>query len=425
MFGAFDALVPEVGIEPTLQWNTSLSRARLPVPPLRHLMECESKHQFLIAQIIRTLIFRLFLKILFYIYAFIPIILYFRPLLNKLNLIMRINKKLLAIFISSLISLSSYSQSLSKLSDEELETKKTEAIAKEDFELAKQIKIEQTSRKSIDDKLAEKNEALKTALANEDYAKAELLKKEIKKLEADKATYITLEEDRKIAIFQENYDQVMAIEQKMNTLRTGKQPKATPPTTVLPTTSETPNNLILAEIYGTNSTAKSNSTGSLKKSTVPLSKYSFNEKTIANIGYGINAENSYDYSSPNYSPGGVVFDFNANAWWINKYLVGGIFETFGIIDGGLNLSIGGQMTALAEFDAIILPYTSLGFGFGINGYEEEFYTPLVYKLGTYIFVKKNRGFGFYTEFNIDLMNEYLPKWRFGVAWSGVKRKYRR
>ncbi len=29
-------LVPKVGIEPTLQWNTSLSRARLPVPPLGH-----------------------------------------------------------------------------------------------------------------------------------------------------------------------------------------------------------------------------------------------------------------------------------------------------------------------------------------------------------------------------------------------------
>lgn len=28
--------VPEVGIEPTLQRNTSLSRARLPIPPLRH-----------------------------------------------------------------------------------------------------------------------------------------------------------------------------------------------------------------------------------------------------------------------------------------------------------------------------------------------------------------------------------------------------
>ena len=29
-------LVPEAGIEPALQWNTSLSRARLPVPPLGH-----------------------------------------------------------------------------------------------------------------------------------------------------------------------------------------------------------------------------------------------------------------------------------------------------------------------------------------------------------------------------------------------------
>lgn len=29
--------VPKVGIEPTLQRNTSLSRARLPVPPLRQI----------------------------------------------------------------------------------------------------------------------------------------------------------------------------------------------------------------------------------------------------------------------------------------------------------------------------------------------------------------------------------------------------
>ena len=30
-------LVPEAGVEPALQRNTSLSRARLPIPPLRHL----------------------------------------------------------------------------------------------------------------------------------------------------------------------------------------------------------------------------------------------------------------------------------------------------------------------------------------------------------------------------------------------------
>ena len=29
-------LVPEAGLEPALQWNTSLSRARLPIPPLGH-----------------------------------------------------------------------------------------------------------------------------------------------------------------------------------------------------------------------------------------------------------------------------------------------------------------------------------------------------------------------------------------------------
>ena len=28
--------VPEAGLEPALQWNTSLSRARLPIPPLGH-----------------------------------------------------------------------------------------------------------------------------------------------------------------------------------------------------------------------------------------------------------------------------------------------------------------------------------------------------------------------------------------------------
>jgi hypothetical protein len=36
-------LVPEAGIEPALRRNTSLSRARLPVPPLRHLDELERK----------------------------------------------------------------------------------------------------------------------------------------------------------------------------------------------------------------------------------------------------------------------------------------------------------------------------------------------------------------------------------------------
>tara|TARA_R110001592_G_scaffold205863_2_gene456467 strand:+ start:7509 stop:9107 length:1599 start_codon:yes stop_codon:yes gene_type:complete len=34
---SFSAFVPEAGVEPALQWNTSLSRARLPIPPLGQL----------------------------------------------------------------------------------------------------------------------------------------------------------------------------------------------------------------------------------------------------------------------------------------------------------------------------------------------------------------------------------------------------
>ena len=35
--------VPKVGIEPTHQWYTILSRARLPIPPLRLLFRTERK----------------------------------------------------------------------------------------------------------------------------------------------------------------------------------------------------------------------------------------------------------------------------------------------------------------------------------------------------------------------------------------------
>ena len=41
-------LVPRVGIEPTLQRNTSLSRARLPIPPPRHLVQVDRKFSIFI-----------------------------------------------------------------------------------------------------------------------------------------------------------------------------------------------------------------------------------------------------------------------------------------------------------------------------------------------------------------------------------------
>ncbi len=339
-------------------------------------------------------------------------------------------KGLLAFILITFFTISIQAQSLSKLSDIELEAKKQEAISTENFELAKQIKLEQASRQSIDDKLKEKNKELATALKNEDFAKAELLKKEIKQLEEDKAKLQILEEDKKIAIFQEKYDEVIALETQINNLKRGtnidnnsvKENKIVTPPTQIAANTPALDKGFSTFLNNPNTVAKTN----VKK--VALNDVGFRDKIIshAGVGFGTVTESYqyYDYFtnsyySQTYSEGIFAISYVANRWWINKYLAGGWNLDLAPGDYG-SLTAGGQMTVLGDFGAIVLPYTSLGMGFGMNLSEEEIYFPFVFRVGSYIFLNQSRSFGFFTEFNLYVNQEYMPKIRFGLAWSRVK-----
>ncbi len=122
---------------------------------------------------------------------------------------------------------------------------KKEAISSENFELANKIKDEQNSRKSIDDKLKEKNEDLKIALANENYEKAASLKKEIKELEEVQVKIKDLEEKKQIAIFQEKFDEVAVIEKQIKDLNSvGKSTQIqVPENNTVSTTTSSPQTL--------------------------------------------------------------------------------------------------------------------------------------------------------------------------------------
>ena len=96
------------------------------------------------------------------------------------------NYKIVLLIIISFISLSSFSQSLTTKTIEELEIMKKEAISSENYDLVNKISEEQKSRVSLDDKIKELNNNLKIAVANENFEEAEKLKNEIKKVEEKK-----------------------------------------------------------------------------------------------------------------------------------------------------------------------------------------------------------------------------------------------
>ncbi|MDF1672564.1 MAG: hypothetical protein P1U41_03615 [Vicingaceae bacterium] len=362
---------------------------------------------------------------------------------------MRKLKGLLTIGLVIFCVFSANAQSLSELSDSELESKKTEAIAAENYELANQIKAEQNARKSIDDKLKEKNEELKTAIANEDFEKAELLKKEIAELEANKAKLIELEEDRKIAVFEERYDDVIAIEKKMSAIRKFQQLDLDPNN---PESIEALTKLALEMQNNNNaSTSSSNNKGSYFKPVAPgASNYSskskqkellkqktashkqdlidkpYNEKIIGTFNMGFKSGTYRDEYSPGfyYEYDYTVFAYHVSnsRWWLNKYLAGGTFFNFGFPEEG-TLDGGAHLTGFADFDSQILPYAAFGFGMGIDMESGEFYTPIILRIGSNFFFNKHRSFGLSAEYNQYFNNEFMPKFRLGLVWTRMKRKH--
>lgn len=132
--------------------------------------------------------------------------------------------KIVLLITMILISLSSFSQSLTNKSIEELEIMKKEAISSENFELAKKISDEQKSRVSIDDKIIELDKNLKVAISNENFDEADKLKNEIKRLEDKKIKITKLEEEKKAAILLEDFDKVIALDKQINDLKNDQKP---------------------------------------------------------------------------------------------------------------------------------------------------------------------------------------------------------
>lgn len=274
----------------------------------------------------------------------------------------------------------------------------------------------------------ELNLELKTATANNDFQKAEQLKKEIQQVEEKNAKLKQLEEDKKIAIFLEKYDEVIAIQKTIDDVKSGK-------------TSTNQNNAPSLGSMISGATGKPTPAGfenaligvkqpKVKSPKRLLSDYEFKDKVIGNMGMGFGSfEETYtspainfNYTSNTYTEEylAVAFQMSSHRWWVNKYLAGGTWFDF-VFGDYYSVQTGSQMALLGDFDAIVLPYTSFGLGFGLDD-DEEFYFPANYKLGSYLFFNKERSFGAFVELNMYFNNEYTPLFRFGLAWSRVKRK---
>ena len=352
---------------------------------------------------------------------------------------MKFNKGISMIIIIGLTSFSLLGQSLSTLSNEELEAKKKEAVASENFELANQIKAEQNARKSIDDKLIEKNEELKTTLANEDFEKAEQLKKEIAQLEEDKAKLIELEEDRKIAMFEERYTDVIDFERKISNLKAGirdeevainnntqnldevtKQLLQMPPADFAKSHREKQKEMLLAK----NESHKQD-----------LINKPYNTKIVGSFHFGFKRiKPDVSVTSPYYDESEMILNYHLSnsRWWINKYIAGGTFFDFAFGDY-FSYNLGGQMTAYGDFDSFFVPYASFGFGFGYReenydiktskiSQEEGNYIPFVFRLGANVFFNKQRSIGIKTEFAYYTNNVHIPRFNIGLVWTRMKRK---
>ena len=152
------------------------------------------------------------------------------------------NNKIVLLLVISLISFSSFSQSLNNKTTTELEQMKKEAISSENFELAKKISEEQKSRVGFDDVLKELDAKLKVAVANENFDEAQKLKIEIKKIEEKKVLLNKLEEEKKAAILAEDYDKVIALDNQIKTVKSDQKPEPTQIQTTQPSGITTTNN---------------------------------------------------------------------------------------------------------------------------------------------------------------------------------------
>jgi len=250
----------------------------------------------------------------------------------------------------------------------------------------------------------------KDALAKEDYDLAEKIKLQLSRLAENKGKIDKLEKEKETAILIEDYDRVIAIDKEIEALKSGKtyEEKSVTPVTVTPSPTPAAAPPVVQPVY--NAQVNSNS------SSFEEAKYDMSKKNIVNTGVS-------------YAFGKIAIDWAHDFMFPSDYFRGGLYFTEGVdIDNDeVGAQFGMEVKALGDFKSVVLPYTAIGVGFGIASDDDGvgFGPSVIYKVGTYLFFSDKRGFGVYSEINLNtLYLDRFPLVRFGFAWSSVKTKYR-
>lgn len=240
------------------------------------------------------------------------------------------------------------------------------------------------------------------AVANENYGLAERIKIQLERIEANEAKISKLEEEKKDAILIEDYDKAEKLENQIEALKSGNtavsvEPKATPSAVV-----ETPAPVNFQAINTTPSSPSNDN-----------AKQDMSRKNFTSLGFGFGSET-------------VSFQLAADFLFPSKYFRAGIYYNYGINYDTevIAFDFGMQAKGLADFESIVLPYIAIGLGLAIDS-DGEVGPGFIYSVGSYLFFNQNRGFGLFYELNINVthFDEY-PLNRFGIVWTGLKRKHR-
>ena len=243
------------------------------------------------------------------------------------------------------------------------------------------------------------------AIAIEDYDLAQKIKQQLNRIEQNKAKIKVLEEEKKTALSLEDYDKVMEIDKKIEALKNGEELKPFPKKEI----ATQPNPATTISTTPTVGNVANNATPAPYNDL----KSDLSKKNIGAYGFGLGK-----------------FGFSAAADFIvfNKYLRGGIeYDLGGNLDDDLiAFDFRFDVKAIVDLNAGFVPYSGVGLGINLNADDEFGMGPsFAYKVGSYLFFSRNKGFGVFYELNINLTNSDLfPFNRIGIAFTSLKRKHR-
>jgi len=271
---------------------------------------------------------------------------------------------------------------------------------------------------SLVGKTATELEAMqKDAIAKEDYDLAEKIKHQLALLAENNRKIEKLEKEKETAILIEDYDRVIEIDKEIEALKRGETyvkeapvpaPVPTPAPVITPPPVQTMYKAPAASSFTINDEAR----------------YDMTKKNLGSLGFGYRSV-PRSYYSGYYETDQVSLDGSVDFIWMSKYLTSGIYYSFGgDWEDNTAFEFGMELKALADFEAVILPYSSVGLGFSYH-IDDGAGPSFIYKVGSYLFFSKARGFGVFYEANINIMYfDDVPINRFGIVFSGVKMKHR-